>query len=178
MHYLTDNPWPAVIVLSGLALAALVAGSSQMRKVAMALAVSAGVIYSVSEIVVSTAEEIEISATEILKGFQNRDLEQIKECISTKNSQLMSTAEQGLQRVTINNDFHIRSMIVKSETSEQVVVRIRANGHVTENGHQMRQYVPEYWETTWIQEDGAWKLRDATRLNPMSGEPRETFARN
>jgi len=178
MHYLTDNPWPAVIVLSGLAIAALVAGSSVMRKVAMALALCAGLVYIVAEMVVSTAEEIELSAGEILEGFQDANLEQIKALISSKSPELVSTVERGLQLVTIDDDFHIRSIKVKSENSNEVVVRIRANGHVTEHGHSMTQHVPEYWETTWVQEDGSWKLRTATRLNPLSGEPRGTFDRN
>lgn len=178
MYYLTDNPWPAVIVLGGLAIAAFVVGSSGMRKLAMAFALSAGLVYIVAEIVVSTTEEIGVSAQEILEGFQHEDLEQIKSHISSKSPELIGTAEQALQLVTIDDDFHIRSVSLKSEAANEVVVRIRANGHVTAHGHSMTQHVPEYWETTWVQEEGMWKLRDATRLHPMSGEPRGTFDRN
>jgi len=178
MHYLTDNPWPAVIVLCGLAVASFIAGGSAMRKMALAFALSAGLVYIVAEMTVSTTEEIEVSAQQILEGFQNEDLNQIKSFISSGSPDLVSTAERGLQMVTIDDDFHIRSIKLKSESPGEVVVRIRANGHVTEHGHSMTQHVPEFWETTWVREDDTWKLRNATRLHPMSGEPRGTFDRN
>jgi hypothetical protein len=178
MHYLTDNPWPAVIVLSGMAIAALIVGSSRMRKLAVAFGLCAGLVYIVSEMVISTAEEIEISAQEILEGFQEEDLEQIKSFISSESQQLVGTAERGLQLVSIDDDFHIRSITMKSEAADEATVRIRANGHITERGHSMTQYVPEYWETTWVREDSSWKLRDATRLHHISHEPRGTFDRN
>lgn len=178
MYYLTDNPWPAVIVLSGLAIAAFITGNSVMRKLSLVMVVAAGAVYLIEQAVVSKTEQIEVSANEILAGFQNEDIDQISKWISAQSPELIATAERGLQMVEITDTFHIRSMKLKSESSGEAVIRIRANGNINERTHSMSQHVPEFWETTWVNEAETWKLKKAVRLNWISGEPRGTFDRN
>jgi len=178
MYYLTDNPWPAVIVLSGLAIAAFITGNSVMRKLALVMAVAAGSVYLIEQAVVSKTEQIEVSANAILEGFQNEDIDQISERISVQSPDLIATAKRGLQMVGITDSFHIRSIKLKSESSDEAVIGIRANGNIHERTHSMSQRVAEFWETTWVNESETWKLKKAVRLDPISGEPRGTFDRN
>lgn len=177
MYYLTDNPWPAVIVLGGLAICCFVIGHPVMRKVGLICAALAGMVYMLEDRIVSTRENIEVAANQILEGFQNEDLDAIAAHVSQNSPELLMTASDGLELVTIERSFHIRSVDVESEAEEELVVRIRANGTVTRRTNGMSQHVPEYWETTWVREDSDWKLSKATRLDPMTGKPRGTFDR-
>lgn len=177
MYYLTDNPWPAIIVLAGLAICSLISGNASLRKLGLVFAVAAGLVYVVEQRIVSARESIEISASDILQGFQDDDLDAIAAHISADSPELNETAAQGLELVTIDRSFHIRSVQLISETDDEVVVRIRANGTIIQRSNGMSQHVPEYWETTWVQEAESWKLAKATRLDPVTGKPRGTFDR-
>lgn len=178
MYYLTDNPWPIIIVLGGLAVAALVLGAPAMRKLALVFCVAAGLVYVAADLIESPREQIEVAANKILDGFQNEDLLAIGALISKQSPQLIDTASHGLSLVSIEDDFHIRSVKLKLETSDGLVVQIRANGNVKEHTHSMTQRTAEYWETTWVRESGNWVLSKATRLNPINGQPRATFDSN
>lgn len=178
MYYLTDNPWPLVILLAAVAVAGFVMGQGLLRKLGLACAVAAGIVYVVSEVIVTPREEVAAAADSILAGFQKNDVDGIALHISSQSPELRGTAEKGLSLVEILQDFHIRSIQLKSESFDEIVVRIRANGSIRDRQHGVTQHVPEFWETTWIQESDAWKLAVATRLHPLSGEPRDTFERN
>ena len=178
MYYLTDNPWPVVIVLGGLAVAAVVTGHSLMRKLGLVLAVAAGFVYLAAACVESAREQIEISANKVLDGFQAEDLTAISASISKQSPELNETASRGLKLVRIEDDFHVQSVELIAETDTEIIVRIRANGNITQRSHSMTQRTAEFWETTWVQESGTWKLSKATRLNPLNGQPRGTFDPN
>ncbi len=174
-YYLTDNPWPLMVLFGGLMVVFLISGSPGLRRMAAVPAVVAAAVFAVSEFVVSPAEQIEQAADRILQGFQAGDLDAIAQVVSADSPELLSTASRGLDLVTIGSDFHIRSVDILSESDDRIVARIRANGTVTTRGQSVRQHVPEFWETTWVRETDGWKLTDATRLHPLTGKPRGTF---
>lgn len=178
MYYLTDNPWAIIIVLGGLAIAAVVSGQPAMRKLALVFGVAAGLVYVAADMIDSPREQIEVAANAILDGFQTEDLLAIGALISKQSPELIDTTSQGLSLVSIEDDFHIKAVELKSETSDGLVVRIRANGNVKERTHSMTQHTAEYWETTWVREAEKWVLSKATRLNPLNGQPRGTFDSN
>ena len=177
MYYLTDNPWPAIIILGGLAICAFVTGHPTLRKAGLVLAGLACLVYLVEDRLVSTRERIEVAADEILQGFKDEDLDAITSRISDDSPELKETAQQGMAMVRVQDGFHIRSVRLVSETDDQITVRIRANGRIMERSQSMTQHVPEFWETTWVNEENDWKLSKATRLDPVSGKPRGTFDR-
>jgi len=178
MYYLTDNPWPIMIVLGGLAIAAVVSGHPAMRKLALILGSAAGLVYVAAEMIESSREQVEVAANRILDGFQTEDLAAIGALISKQSPELKDTASKGLALVSIEDNFQIKAVVLKSETDDQLVVRIRANGNVRERTHSMTQRTAQYWETTWVQESEKWVLSKVTRLNPMNGQPRGTFDSN
>ena len=178
MYYLTDNPWPIIIVLGGLAIAAVVSGHPAMRKLALVFGVAAGLVCVAADMIESPREQIEVAANKILDGFKTEDLLAIGALISKQSPELIDTASQGLSLVSIEDDFHIKGVELISETSDGPVVRIRANGNVKEHTHSIIQRTAEYWETTWVQESEKWVLSKATRLNPLNGQPRGTFDSN
>lgn len=178
MYYLTDNPWPAIVVLGGLAICAFVLGHPALRKAGLLLAFLAGLVYATDVMIESPGEQVEASANKMLNGFKAANLDAIDALISRQSPDLVETARRGLELVNIEPGFHIKSVELKSASPDEVVARIRANGRITERQQSMTQHVPEYWETTWVHEDNQWKLSEATRLDPLSGQPRGTFDRN
>ena len=175
MFYLTDNPWPAIIVLGGLAICAFVVGHPTLRKLGLVFGMGAGLVYATAEMITSNRELVEIAANEILEGFQAEDLAAIATKISKQSPSLNDIASRGLDLVKIESDFHIQAVHLKSESDSEIVVQIRANGNITERSQLMTQRAAELWETTWIREANAWKLSQAVRLNPLTRKPRGTF---
>ncbi len=161
MYYLTDNPYPAIVVLAGLAICAFVAGNSSLRKLGVILAILAGLVYFVEDMIVSPREEVEIVANEVLKAFQQEDLTAVSSHISRQSPDLNDIARRGLELVRLENSFHVKSVELVSETSDEIVTRIRANGRITVRSQSVTQHVPEFWETTWIRESDSWKLSKA-----------------
>lgn len=177
MHYLTDNPWPAMIVLGSCAVAALLTGHSTLAKLAPVFVGCGALVYVISQLVVSNREQVEMSANQILKGLHSENLTAVDRWISENSPGLGETARQGLKQVRLEPDFHIQSVILKSESDAGVVVQIRANGKITTRTHSITHRVAELWETTWVHESKVWKLSNAVRLNPLTHQPRSTFAR-
>jgi hypothetical protein len=155
-----------------------VSGHPTMRKLALGFGFAAGLVYVAADMIESPGERIEVAANEILDGFQTEDLSAIGALISKQSPELKDTASKGLSLVSIEDDFHIKAVELKSKNGDELVVRIRANGNVKERTHSMTQRTAEYWETTWVQESEKWVLSKATRLNPMNGQPRGTFDSN
>jgi len=178
MYYLTDFPWPAVILLGGLAVAAFVIGHSTLRNLGVVLGIAAAAVYMVSELVVSNREQVELCANQILNGLQAEDLNAVGKRISKHTPKLNDTAEQGLELVEFKSDFHIQAVDLKSESEREIVAQIRANGNVMARSQSVTQRVAELWETTWIHESGQWKLSRAVRLHPVTRQPRSTFDRS
>lgn len=175
MFYLTDNPWPAIIVLVGLATCAFVVGHPTLRKLGLVFGMAAGLVYLTSEMMTSNRERVEIAAKEILDGFKAEDLTTIGTRISQQSPNLIEIARRGLDLVKIESDFHIQAVHLKSESDREIVVQIRANGNITERSQLMTQRAAELWETTWTRESNAWQLSKAVRLNPLTRKPRGTF---
>jgi len=175
MSYLTDNPWPAVIVLAGMAIVFLVLGDPQLRKIAVAMILAAGGVYAMSEMIVSPTEEVQATVDRMLTEFQAENVDGISGLISDQSPQLIETARKGLDLVAIRDDFSVRRADVTFESETKARVRVRANGNILVRDHNIDQRVSEQWDTVWVHEDGIWKISEATRLNPISAKPMGTF---
>ena len=178
MSYVTDNPWPLVIVFGGLAVTFLVIGNTRLRQAAPVLLLAAAGVFVLSKMIVSTAECLQQITEEVLEEFKERDVNGIAAWISPESPELVDTAKQGLERVVIENDFHIQRTDVQLTSDTSAAVRVRANGNVTHRTHHLTQRVSELWDTTWFRESGDWKLTKATRLHPLTGNPIGTFDRH
>jgi hypothetical protein len=171
MTYLTENPWPLMIVLLGAGLVCLFALSGSGRMGAIACGLLAAGVYLVEGIIVTPAEHIEQEVHTMLDSFKRSDLPAISQQISDENPGLKDIAEQGLQLVQLKSDFHVKSVAVEmSDDGTSATAKVRANGNVRlkSNGYERR--IPEFWETKWKDEAGVWRMTDAIRLNPVNGE--------
>ena len=175
MSYLTDNPWPVVIVLAGLAIVCFVLGHPMLRRIAAVMVLAAGGVYAMSEMITSPTEHVQATVSRMLDEFQAEDIDAIATLISDRSPKLVETASKGLGLVAIRDDFHVRKADVSFESDSKAKVRVRANGTILVRDHGIDQRVSELWDTVWIQEDGEWKISEAIRLNPISAKPMGTF---
>ncbi|MEZ6062633.1 MAG: nuclear transport factor 2 family protein [Planctomycetaceae bacterium] len=178
MSYLTDNPWPLIIVLTGAAVISLFIAPGRGKPIALMCLAGAVLVWFVEGAITSPAELIEAQAGGILEGFKSRDLDAISARISDDSPELVETARQGLELVDLQSDFEIRNVEVTSLDDTSATVKIRANGTGKLRGGGYSQRVPTYWSTDWKKQNGEWQLSGVRRLDVVTGKEMGTFDRN
>lgn len=178
MSYLTENPWPVIIVLIAVAVVGFLTGSGKGRAVAGVCAVLCVALFFLERYLVSPGEEIEQRVELLLEEFRAADIDGIGEILSSQNQGLKDTAARGLELVEIEDSFHIASVDVSinetdsdEDSARTAVAMIRANGNLTllKHGGGSR-HVPTYWKTTWVFQNDQWRLDKVVRLNPANGK--------
>ena len=170
MNYISDNPWPLIVLFAGIAVVAFIVGSSGGRRVAAVCVLLAIGTYFLEQYLVSPQEMVESEVQTMLEHFKSRDLNAITNQIARDSQGLATIAEQGLDLVDLSESFHIKSMQVTINNADSATAMVRANGSVTlrKNGGGTHS-LPNFWKTVWRLESGQWKLTEATRLNPVNG---------
>ncbi|MEZ6032408.1 MAG: hypothetical protein R3C17_04905 [Planctomycetaceae bacterium] len=112
MSWLTENPWPLLLMLAGTALVALILGVPKGRSVAIICVLAAVGLYLIEMSIVTPAEEVEAKLQTMLEAFQERNQDAIDRAIADESPKLRETAAQGLELVTLTNDFHIKDLEV------------------------------------------------------------------
>ncbi|MEQ9406795.1 MAG: hypothetical protein RIK87_03680 [Fuerstiella sp.] len=172
MTYLTENPWPLLILLVVTGVVAVISGSSKGWLAAGICLLAAVGLFFLEQYVVTAREQVEIELNQMLTHFKNRDVDAIGGQICKESDELKSIAERGLEMVDLSESFHLSSVDVELNESEDTATAwVRANGDVTLRTHGGgSRHIPTFWKTTWTLEDGVWKLRDVIRLNPANGQ--------
>lgn len=178
MNYLTDNPWPLLMILGTVAIVGLLSGSATGRKLTIISLVLAVGVFLLEKYLISDEEVVENEVQQMLQHFKSRDLTSITGQISAGSPQLAKIAGDGLELVDLSPSFDLRSVEVTiDEATQTATAMIRANGDVTLRKHGGTQHrVPNYWRTVWVTENGQWKLSKAMRLNPVNGTEMGYFA--
>lgn len=176
MTYLSDNPWPLIIVLGAIAVCCFLAGAKAGRiagLVCIALAVG---VYFLEQAWISPAETVEVVITDMLEDFKAEKEADIHAAIAEESSDLRAIATQGLNMVDLSEDFRVKSVSIEMNSDTQATARVRANGHAQlKSGGGGGQHMPTFWETVWNKQGEDWKLSKVTRLNPANGDPMGTF---
>lgn len=171
MSYLNENPLPLLLLLAAVAVVAFLTGSPKGRGIA-GLCVLLGVgLFFLEQYLVSPAEEVEAQLETMLQHFKDRDIDAIGSQIANDRQELTEIARSGLELVDISDEFRIKSVDVTFDDSGEVATAmVRANGTVTLKHGGGGGHAPTFWKTEWKPEDGQWKMRSVTRLNPTTGE--------
>lgn len=178
MSYLTDNPWPLILAFASVALVAILSGHSTGKVVALCSVLLAFAVYFVEQRLISPAEEVEEVISQMLDDFKSRNLNDIQQAISQDRPDLAKLAEQGLDLVTLQDSFHLKSVTVEFQNDTKAQAMIRANGGITvPKGGGGSGHYPTYWKTTWENQNG-WKLVEVIRLNPANGTEMGALAPN
>ena len=170
MSYITDNPWPLIILLSGAAIVCFMAIPGKGRSFGLGCLLAAVGIYIIEDQIVSPSERVEMEIHSMLDAFKANDIDAIDMQISDQSPELVNVASQGLDLIEFGEAFHVKSVEVEFPDDSHAVAKVRANGWITSRNSNMTQRVAEYWETSWQHEAGVWQMTDATRLNPITGE--------
>lgn len=171
MTWITENPWPLILIFSGAAILLLLLGEAKLRTLAVVSGLLAPGVYFLEAAILTPSEIVEASLAQMLSNFRNEDLEAIHRQISATAPELRDTADKGLEMVRIEDGFHLENVIISlNADSQSAEVQLRANGPLTLRQNSLPSHAVTRWRTTWILEGDDWKLSKVTRLNPITGE--------
>ncbi len=171
MSWITENPWPLMLVLAGVGAVLLIVGGQKAKFAALAfLAASVG-LHFLEASIVTPSEQVEHNLEAMLDSFIAEDMTAIHRLIADDSPGLKEKAEEGVKLVRLNKSFHMQDVIVTvSDDEKSAEVQLRANGSLTVRQGNMPYHAATRWRTLWIVTNGTWKLREVHRLNPMTGD--------
>jgi hypothetical protein len=171
MSWITENPWPLIMILSGIAAVLLILAESRTRMLAVAFVGMAVGLYFLEAWIVTPAEHVEGRLESLLAQFKTENLSAIGEHIDDGSPKLRETAEQGLKLVMLDKGFHLQDLnITVSDDGQSADAELRANGTMTVRQANTPYHASTRWKTRWINRGDTWKLAEVQRLNPITGE--------
>lgn len=171
MFWFTENPWPLLLILGGAAVVAMISGAPKGRSVSIVCLLAAAGLYFVESAVVTPSEEVESQLQTMLEAFRSRDQATIDRCIADESAGLRATAAQGLEKVSLTKDFHMKDLEVTVRDDGQTAdAHLRANGTLKVTHGDMVARVFTRWQTVWKFMGSEWKLVEVKRLDPVNGQ--------
>ena len=176
MSWITENPWPLILILGGVAAVMLILGDSKGRSIALGCAAAAVGLYFLEAAIETPGERVEQSLQTMLQGFIDEDLESINSQIADEAPGLKETARQGLGLVEVHDDFHMKDIVVTvSDDGKSAEAELRANGSLTVRQANTPYHAATRWKTKWKLAGDSWKLSEVHRLNPVTGDDMGAF---
>jgi hypothetical protein len=171
MSWFTENPWPLMLILGGLAVVMLIPGNTKGRSIAVVFALLAAGVCFLESAIVTPAEQIEGDLQTMLASFIAEDLNAINRQIDDKADHLKQKAEQGLKLVNLDRGFHMQDIVVTvAEDGQKAVAELRANGRLTIENSNTPYHAATRWRTHWKLDREGWKMTEVHRLNPVTGD--------
>lgn len=171
MYWLTENPWPLMLVLIGAAAVAAIVIERRGKAVGLAFLVGAALVWLIDDSVVTPSELLQTDVQAMLDGFKSGNLNSVNALISDAAPNLRETARQGMELVQLHSGFHLKDVRVTMQpASSRAVVHLRANGRALLKASNLEQQVATRWETTWEKQDDGWRLTGVKRLDLVSGQ--------
>lgn len=171
MSWFTENPWPLMLILSGVAVVMLILGDTKGRSIAIAVALVAAAIYFLESAIVTPAEQIEGNLQTMLESFIAEDLNAIDRQIDDKAEHLKQKAQEGLKLVNLDKHFHLQDIVVNvADDGLGAIAELRANGSLTIENSNTPYHAATRWRTHWKLTRNEWKMTEVHRLNPVTGD--------
>ena len=171
MSWLTENPWPLLLLLAGTGMVALISGVPKGRSVSVVCLLAVVGLYLMEAAIVTPGESVERQLQNMLDGFRDRNHDAINDCIADESPKLRETAAEGLNIVTLTKDFHIKDLEVAVRIDGRTAdAHLRANGTLKVNHGDMISHVFTRWQTVWKHDGSDWKLVEVRRLDPVNGQ--------
>lgn len=171
MSWITENPWPLMLILAGAATVVLILGNSKGRLIAIGCVAAAAALYILESAISTAGEEVEQSLQTMLQGFQDEDLTSIQSQIADESPELKEKARQGLDLVQVHDNFHLKDIVVSvSDDGQLAEAELRGNGSLTVRQANTPYHAATRWRTKWKLAGDSWKLTEVRRLNPLNGD--------
>lgn len=171
MSWITETPWPGVILLLGIASVSLYLGLRRKVQITGVCLFLSALLYGVEGAIITPSEILDEQLEALRQGFVADSEDQVFALISPAAPELREQAKLGLQSVRVSPLLHIQDVqVIPSADGRTAEVSLRANGLLTIRQNDMLRHVATRWKTQWRQEDGVWKLFRVQRLNPVTGE--------
>jgi hypothetical protein len=171
MSWLTENPWPLLLIFAGTSVVAMISGAPKGRSVSVMCVLAAVGLYFIESAVVTPGEEVEAQLQMMLEAFRGRDQNTIDRLVADEAAKLRATAAEGLEMVTLSKDFHIKDLEVTVRADGQTAdTHLRANGTLKLKNSGMDTRVFTRWQTVWKYIGTEWKLVEVRRLDPVNGQ--------
>jgi hypothetical protein len=171
MSWLTENPWPLLLILAGTSVVAMISGVPKGRSVSVMCVLAAVGLYFIESAVVTPGEEVESQLQMMLEAFRERDQNTIDRLVADESAKLRETSAEGLKMVTLTKDFRFKDLEVAVRADGQTAdAHLRANGTLKLNSSDMETRVFTRWQTVWKQIGTDWKLVEVRRLDPVNGQ--------
>ena len=171
MTWITENPWPGLVMLGGVAAVCWILGVRHRGRIVLGCLLLGVLLWFVEARIVTHSEQLDGQLETLRKGFAEGSEELVFSQISPAAAELRDTARQGLSLVRLSPMFGIRDVdVVISPDGMTAEVSLRANGLLTVRHSDTTAHAATRWKTTWRMESGTWKLSNVVRLNPVTGE--------
>lgn len=172
MNWLTENPWPLLMLLVSAASICVVLQLKRSWHLAAGLLLSAAAVYVTESQIVTVSEQLELRLDGIRQAFVQDDLAEIEKYLAAESPELRKLAEDGLKLVQVSPGLHLKEVQVRLDADgRRATVALRANGSVTLRDSGQPAHIATRWTTTWIRSGDDWMLREVQRLDPVSGQP-------
>ena len=170
--WLTEDPWPPMLILGVASLLAIAWWSSTKRAVGLLAAVGcmvlAGVMFIVEQAIVTPAEAVEQRVVDLCWAFQRRD-PQTLEYFSKTSPQLRLLCQTALQMVEVQPDLRLTDFQTRlTNENSRAITHFRANATISVVGAGNVGRQPSRFELTWAREGDDWKVIQIRRLNPVN----------
>lgn len=178
--WFTENAWPPMLILVGLALAAGYQWMATQKKpwiigAIAGLVLAVGCFY-LEQWIVTDREQVKQQVVGIVEAFERGESEKVLNYFSPQAKGLRTMATLALASVKLKGmDVKDVSIELVSQGSEAISV-FRANGNVTFGGTDVG-HQPSRWKITWRREKGEWRIVEVVRLNPLKDEAMEIMER-
>lgn len=148
--------------------------SKYLVGLAITLAIMVGS-YLIEISVITPRERVEADLYGLANAFQNKQSDATMDYISPRALPLRTLVLLALNTVTIDGELRITDVETEMLADNSLAkTHFRANGAATYRGISGR--APTRWELTWQQIGGEWKVTEARRLNPITGEELQPMA--
>ena len=148
--------------------------SKYLVGMALALVMMVGS-YLIEMSIITSRERVEADLYGLANAFQNKQVDATMEYISPRAIPLRTLVMLALNTVTIDGELRITDVQTEMLADNSLAkTHFRANGAATYKGISGRS--PTRWELTWQKMGDVWKVTEARRLNPITGEELQPLA--
>ncbi|MBS0205741.1 MAG: hypothetical protein JSS49_22800 [Planctomycetes bacterium] len=176
--WLTENPWPPMLIAGLIALVYLVMWNANRRGVHLVLALlfllSCGGIYLLEKAIVTDGEKVQARVVQLCEDF--RDKKDVSDYVSDSAPGLKAMFQAAMQLVTVQSDMRLSDFqTTMSNENSRCKVHFRANATLNVASIGDVGYQPARLIVTFQRENGEWKIIEVERLNPINGKKMETL---